>query len=128
MERTRRLRLSGAIVAAFLALMPLMGMSTHVSAQGSGDPESLLSDAQALTDGLTPIVDQDSFSITQSADKIASHSLGADPIQDFYLEFTVEAPRDGATDPFDFGLFFRDLSDDYYGLALSSDAGGNGPA
>lgn len=128
MERTRRLRLSGAIVAAFLVLMPLMGMSTHVSAQGSGDPEGLLSDAQALTDQLTPVVDQDSFTITQSADKIASHSLGSDPIQDFYLEFTVEAPRDGATDPFDFGLFFRDASSDYYGLAVSSDAGGNGPA
>ena len=128
MERTRRLRLSGAIVAAFLVLMPLMGMSTHVSAQGSGDPESLLSDAQALTDQLTPVVDQDSFTITQSADKIASHSLGTAPIQDFYLEFTVEAPRDGAKDPFDFGLFFRDSGSDYYGLAISSDAGGNGPA
>ena len=128
MKRTGRLRWSGAIVAAFLALTPLLGMGTVASAQSSTDADSFLSDAQGLTDGLTPVVDQDSFSLTQSDTKIAAQKLNTDPIEDFYLEFTVEAPRDGATDPFDFGLFFRDLGADYYGLAISSDAGGNGAA
>jgi hypothetical protein len=128
MKRTGRLRWSGAIVAAFLAFTPLLGMGTVASAQSGNDAESFLTDAQGLTDELTPIVDQDSFSITQSTDTIAAQKLNTDPIENFYLEFTVEAPRDGATDPFDFGLFFRDLGDDYYGLAISSSAGGNGPA
>ena len=128
MKRTGRLRWTGAIVAAFLALTPLLGMGTVASAQSTGDAESFLTDAQGLTDELTPVVDQDSFSLTQSDDTIAAQKLNTDPIENFYLEFTVEAPRDGETDPFDFGLFFRDLGDDYYGLAISSSAGGNGPA
>ena len=128
MKRTGRLRWSGAIVAAFLAFTPLLGMGTVASAQSATEAESFLSDAQGLTDELTPIVDQDSFSLTQSTDTIAAQKLNTDPIENFYLEFTVEAPRDGATDPFDFGLFFRDLGDDYYGLAISSAAGGNDPA
>ncbi len=128
MKRTGRLRWSGAIVAAFLALTPLLGMGTVASAQSAHEADSFLSDAQGLTNGLTPVVDQDSFSLTQSDTKIAAQKLNTDPIENFYLEFTVEAPRDGVTDPFDFGVFFRDLGADYYGLAISSDAGGNGPA
>src|SRR6478735_10090720 len=72
MKRTGRLRWSGAIVAAFLALTPLLGMGTVASAQSTSEADSFLTDAQGLTSGLTPVVDQDSFSITQSDTKIAA--------------------------------------------------------
>ena len=127
MKRTGRLRWSGAIVAAFLALTPLLGMGTVASAQSTSEAKSFLTDAQGLTDGLTPVVDQESLTVTQKKDVTALKTISADPIENFYLEFTVEAPRDGVTDPFDFGLFFRDQGDDYYGLAISSAIGDSGP-
>lgn len=118
----KRFQLGGAIVAALLILLPILGMSTPVSAQATNDPEAFLADAQAMTGQLDPIADQLSFSITQTADSIPVHTLTADSaaVQDFYLEFTVTAPNDGTVNPFDFGLFFRDLGDDYYALILSS--------
>jgi hypothetical protein len=119
----------GVLVAILLALSPLFGLGGAASAQ-SADAEDVLAEAQDLADGLDPFVEDFEASLVQEeSDTILITYLNdeEEAIGDFYLTFTAEAPRDGDTDPFDFGIFFRDQGDTFVNLIWASDLG-DGPS
>jgi hypothetical protein len=132
-----RFRLGGVAVAALLMVSPVLG-GHGVAAQGSSDidpdaAQELLDQAQSQTRDLDPVVDGDSFSVTQDAENVAGYYLpdSDTAIADFYLEFTVDMPANGDDEPFDFGSIFRISDDqaDQFRLVFSSDnAQGDGPA
>jgi hypothetical protein len=119
----------GLLVALMLALSPLFGISGGASAQ-SADAGDLLGEAQDLAADLDPFLEDFEASLEQEeSDTILITFLNDpdEPIGDFYLTFTAEAPRDGDRDPFDFGIFFRDLGDTFLNVIWASDLG-DGPA
>ncbi|CAN5375307.1 hypothetical protein BH09CHL1_BH09CHL1_25270 [soil metagenome] len=131
-----RYRLAGAAVAALLMVSPILSNQAF-AAQGSSDidpdaAQALLSDAQDLAEGVDPLIDDDAFEVEQTEDSVAGTFVTeeGDDIADFYLEYTVEAPIDGADEPFDFGTVFRysdsDNDDAEYRLIFVSDVG-SGP-
>lgn len=109
------------------------------SAQGSSDidpdaAQELLDQAESQTRVLDPVVDDESFTVPQDATSVNGYYLPDEDteIADFYLEFTVDMPANGADEPFDFGSIFRisdDNDDDQFRIVFSSDtAQGDGPA
>lgn len=130
-----RFRFLGALVAALLMFSPVVS-HFEASAQGSSDidpaaAKTFLANAKKAIRGLDPIVDNESATETQEADSVSgTFYTDADaPVGDFYLEYSVEVPADGDTEPFDFGSVFHFIADQQqFRLSFASDDGkGGGP-
>jgi hypothetical protein len=125
----------GALVAALLMFSPVVS-HFEASAQGSSDidpaaAKAFLADAKKAIRGVDPLIDNESATETQEADSVSGtfYTDESEPVSDFYLEYSVEVPADGDTEPFDFGSVFRFVADEQqFRLSFSSDDGdGGGP-